>query len=427
MDTRETWYPYFMEQYTSTILLEKESRHHTTVVLTPSYFGDLVPEDSRTVRVTHIFSSYPGHIFPDDALETLMIKTKLEGFKLKISRALEPNILWDCALPESRNLFEVIHDAMKKTGFPVKDLMLYVGNNSIEKSYDMWCNFNRIPKRNRIDVKITQFWTRGVNRTYTEVDCFNGLEDKLRTRYFTCFNGRMRYQKKDIARYFYNTGFFNTYKRDKAYFSFVFDSVPEDDPFFTDNPGLLDVLPRSIEENKPWHPRTRHWDGIRHEIMATEKFSEVQQDSYFDLAVDFVQNEDWWWPSYTQAVKQWPWWTEHIVSEKVVRNIKNRRPFIIIGEAFSLEFLKTTFGMKTFDFMFDESYDLITNYTVRYRNVLQQVTSLTESTKLEELHKILYSAQMEDVLEHNYEQLKVVGTYFDELEAQELRDFVTPK
>ena len=416
-------------RYDKNIFLQPESSHHSTVVMIPESFSqsDIDLDISTPVRITHIFSSYPGNIYPDSALENLMLKTKLEGFKLMIMRKMEPNLLWDDPLITSRNIFEVIHTCVEKTGFPIKDLVLYVGNNSVNKSYDMWCGLHRIPKRNRLTVRDSHFWMRGVNNTYTEVNCYTGLQNKIRSKYFTCFNGRMRYQKKDIARHFYNTGYLNTHKKDKAYLSFVFDNTEQDDPFYQANPGLWEALPRSIEENKPYHPHSKDWDSLRVEIMATDEFSRVQQDSYFDLTVEFVQNEDWWWPDYTTARKNWPWWFEHCCSEKVIRNVKNRRPFIIIGEPFLLDYMAQHYNFKSFDFLFDESYDKITDYTTRYRNVLHQVTSLCERLSLQELHDIIYSPQMEDVLEHNYEMLKQFGPIYDKKETQELLDLMQSK
>jgi hypothetical protein len=85
-------------------------------------------------------------------------------------------------------------------------------------------------------------------------------------------------------------------------------------------------------------------------------------------------------------------------SEKIFKPIYACQPFIISGNAYSLQKLKEL-GFKTFDKWWDEGYDL----EERFENRLEKIFKILEKISLksdEELVTILN--EMEDVLEHNY-------------------------
>lgn len=85
-------------------------------------------------------------------------------------------------------------------------------------------------------------------------------------------------------------------------------------------------------------------------------------------------------------------------SEKIFKPIYACQPFIISGNAFSLEKLKEL-GFKTFDKWWDESYDL----EIRFENRLEKIIKILEDISRKpdsELAKML--REMNEVLEHNY-------------------------
>jgi hypothetical protein len=92
------------------------------------------------------------------------------------------------------------------------------------------------------------------------------------------------------------------------------------------------------------------------------------------------------------------WETKCHLTEKVFKPIILRQPFILVGCAYNLEYLKS-YGFKTFDRWFDESYDKITDPILRLQAVadlLKSICSRSETELTEMLH------EMTEVLEHNY-------------------------
>lgn len=86
------------------------------------------------------------------------------------------------------------------------------------------------------------------------------------------------------------------------------------------------------------------------------------------------------------------------LTEKIFKPIILRQPFVLLGCAHNLEYFKS-YGFRTFDRWWDESYDSIEDPVLR----LQAVASVVEyiaSLTLDQLTVMLQ--EMEDVLEYNY-------------------------
>jgi len=92
-------------------------------------------------------------------------------------------------------------------------------------------------------------------------------------------------------------------------------------------------------------------------------------------------------------------------SEKVIKPIYAKRPFLLLAPAGTLNLLKEL-GFKTFNNWWDESYDTITDPVKRLESVYQLSIKIL-SKDYNQLKKILI--QMEDILEHNKQHLDNLG------------------
>lgn len=103
--------------------------------------------------------------------------------------------------------------------------------------------------------------------------------------------------------------------------------------------------------------------------------------------------------SFVYVVTETCFW-EHKshLTEKIFKPIISRMPFILVGCSFNLEYLKS-YGFKTFDKWFDESYDCITDPLLRLEAIGKLLKSICTRSN-EELEQMLI--EMNDVLEHNY-------------------------
>lgn len=86
------------------------------------------------------------------------------------------------------------------------------------------------------------------------------------------------------------------------------------------------------------------------------------------------------------------------ITEKTFKALINRRPFVILGPCGTLKILHH-FGFKTFDSIFDESYDTIINPSDRLVAVANIVNQFTNKS-IDELKEICYA--IEDILDYNY-------------------------
>jgi len=91
------------------------------------------------------------------------------------------------------------------------------------------------------------------------------------------------------------------------------------------------------------------------------------------------------------------------ITEKVLKAIANKVPFIVLGDIHTLKYLKQL-GYKTFDFLIDESYDSMP-YVDRVNTIVAEVTRLCDV----DFNK--YSTQIKAVTEHNYSVLSNADNY----------------
>jgi hypothetical protein len=86
------------------------------------------------------------------------------------------------------------------------------------------------------------------------------------------------------------------------------------------------------------------------------------------------------------------------LTEKIFKPIVSKRPFMLVGAAHNLSYLKS-YGFQTFDRWIDESYDLETDNDKRISMIVNELRklSLLNMNQLRDMHK-----EMQSVLEFNF-------------------------
>lgn len=103
--------------------------------------------------------------------------------------------------------------------------------------------------------------------------------------------------------------------------------------------------------------------------------------------------------SFLHVVTETMFWDNRThLTEKIFKPIVAKQPFVLVGCANNLEYLKS-YGFKTFDRWWDESYDNIIDPIERIKAIAEIVKSLCAKS-LDELENLLY--EMREVLEYNY-------------------------
>ncbi len=133
---------------------------------------------------------------------------------------------------------------------------------------------------------------------------------------------------------------------------------------------------------------------IRHDIISDHipdsknpnfSSSRYQADFYKYFGLDIV----------TETVFNYPY---PYISEKTLRPITSKRPFIVVGATGILALLKSK-GFKTFSTIIDESYDSIIDHSDRF----DSVTASIKEFVTQPIEKIRVDVEsISSILEHNF-------------------------
>ena len=101
--------------------------------------------------------------------------------------------------------------------------------------------------------------------------------------------------------------------------------------------------------------------------------------------------------SFCNIICESKWDNKHIqISEKTDKAITTLQPFIIVGNYNSLKALKS-YGFKTFDRWWDESYDDVENNDERMDAIKKTIKYINDNVSIDEYKS------MEDILKHNFD------------------------
>jgi hypothetical protein len=106
------------------------------------------------------------------------------------------------------------------------------------------------------------------------------------------------------------------------------------------------------------------------------------------------------------------------LTEKIFKPICLQIPFVLVGTAGGLEYLRS-YGFKTFDTVWDESYDHEVNDIVRIEKISKLLTELDGLTNKEKQQ--LYHHAL-PIIEHNYQHF--YGGEFEKILWQELNSMI---
>jgi hypothetical protein len=119
--------------------------------------------------------------------------------------------------------------------------------------------------------------------------------------------------------------------------------------------------------------------------------------------------------SFVYVVTETCYWEKKChLTEKIFKPIVSKMPFILVGPAHNLEYLRS-YGFKTFDYWWDESYDEIEDPIERMTEIgklLERICKLSNKDLEFELQ------EMQSILDYNYNLFysqKFIGDCWDEL------------
>lgn len=188
-----------------------------------------------------------------------------------------------------------------------------------------------------------------------------------------------------------------------------------------------------LTQSKSWHKRfllyaREHTGSRQYRKSLIESLMPMQNQIQYDWQGDNVVDSSY---SAKIVVKDAVDTAIHIVAEtvfdqnkihlteKIFKPIVMRQPFVVFAGAGSLAYLKK-YGFKTFDSVWDESYDQETDHETRSNKILKLIANLYNQSE-EQFKRII--EQCNGIVEHNLDHF--FSNRFEEILLKELHQNVT--
>ena len=295
------------------------------------------------------------------------------------------------------NLFELLHLWLVDCNIHPSIVSFQNGNQLINKAYTEWCKDHNI--KDKITMGWYDLWAKSTIHTHM------GLIDKLqhdnKKKHFCCLNNKPRWHRLKVLEYLHDN---NLLQHGSC--SFVFNDDAKN--ILKDNFNREDLV--------KYIPMCRDGWNTCKDIKMPSNMKYIQDvpelDSYFsyfnetcfDVITETIFNSNDWF--HTKHGLQENYWHNIFFTEKTWRSVLFKRPFVLLGGAGSLETLRQH-GFKTFDILFNEDYDTITDPEKRLSSAMDSVNNVIEKYSVSQLQDFINSKDMQSILNHNYENLFV--------------------
>jgi hypothetical protein len=123
-------------------------------------------------------------------------------------------------------------------------------------------------------------------------------------------------------------------------------------------------------------------------------------NTYISLVTETIFFQSDW------KVNEYSTFPTGFISEKIWKPIGHCQPFILVGPAKSLKYIRTKFGFKTFHPYIDESYDNECNDMRRIGLIENEIEKFSNKTKSE---KIEFLNNVKDICIHNQKLFLSIG------------------
>jgi hypothetical protein len=157
-----------------------------------------------------------------------------------------------------------------------------------------------------------------------------------------------------------------------------------------------------IEKNFVIYHGHQGSDSMRSRLVSHEPFSDcaprrLSRDLHIEYEACHINS---WYHEFSLELVLEALVEESLVSEKTVRPILGRMPFVILAGAGHLAYLRKL-GFKTFDHLIDESYDQETNISDRIKKIIDVLVALDRQPN----GFLDFYQACDQILEHNFDHL----------------------
>ena len=311
----------------------------------------------------------------------------LEGIqgKITINHSFEGGIYCDEHADTSVDFFQYIHDSCDKANIDPSNITVFWGNSNSKEIYNVWCK--KKGYENQLNFRKVHRWNALLHNNTTDASNiydFNLKRNDILPKLFTLFSGFPKTHRVKALNFMYENNRLNDIEW--TYTSSNVDGFNSGETWHL-HKDLHNLVPKSME-------------GIYDEVGPNKlmghtnpgkEFFEAYKKTYFDLTTETF------YKSNIDGFEGYDWWNTIFLTEKVFRSFYNKRPFVLIGNRYTLAELHKL-GFKTFPHIFDESYDELPDEK-RLDSILKQVNTIDKI----ELHSKVFCRETDEILEHNKE------------------------
>ena len=304
----------------------------------------------------------------------------------------------------NETVYEFIHNTIRNTGLDWNLFTFINGNVYTQYNYSKWREIFKVQEE--IKTSYYPLWHKMTADMHLDFSYQNEQhKDTYRTHYFSCLNGAPRDHRIKTEKFIKENNLL-----DKSRYTFYWND---------------ETLPYS-EITSDWRKWPKLEEANKHRAIDSHRIQEpefykVFDDTYFDLITETLTTNERFGveidkyvtspptPEYKQYFEVFK---TIFITEKLWRSIYYKRPFIVMGNHRTLEYLKGL-GFKTFDCMWNEDYDLIEQPYLRENACLNTLKEVCDTHTIETLHNKVYSEEVQAILQHNYDLFKSLAEEID--------------
>ena len=365
--------------------------------------GDIsyVKEDELYIIVlesqplNNMFQYYSRHDFK---IENLLSPKLIELFKKNSNFKLVFMDMREGAYPHTIEFLEKINDFLIRNSIEEKNKVLVSSNNNFIKNLkksELFKQFNNkiiLDKNNYLILTAGRFIGQllSSNNLISENNYDFSIQQELhfenREKYFLMYNRN----SERIHRVYFVNKLYENNLLNKGVISFFenpyLDSFIENSKIYEElklDETDIDDIRKNYKNFTPMYIDNPNAEEVAdyHNFLSRKN---EYENTYFTIVSETNAESDYCF-----------------ITEKTVKPIMNLHPFVVLGNPHTLKVLKS-YGLKTFDRWWDESYDDEFDFKKRSEMVLNIVNDLCSKTK-EEWNELL--KEMSDTLQFNKKQL----------------------
>ena len=343
----------------------------------------------------NLIINHPDHtIFNDFDLDKILkiSKKSIELLKTNPNTFLILSDFREGNYVVPNEFWEKIHSFRKNNNIPYEKIVVLNNNIKLQNNLVRTLNYSQYLLSHKMNVTLEELEAN--KRDDISIVSKSDLNDKkLRTKRFLSYNrSGKRWHRAFILSKLYKLGIL-----DNTIFSYYENDYIDDKKIFGNIiyiPSLFETL--NISDKDKWDMMKFLVDKCPTTLDHKTSNSASGGNNYFSTKEHYLD-------TYISIVNETGINDNcTFITEKTVRPMFNRHPFIVWGNPHILKTLRS-YGFKTFDWLIDESYDECENANERLNMILKEIEKLN-SLPIEKLHKLYYDNL--DVMEHNYQRLK---------------------